>query len=58
MVTVDGCGYAMGSSSGGFLSSYLIPEFGWPAQFYVASGADAGDGRRLVGLPSGINPYT
>ena len=37
MVTLMGCGYAMGSASGGFLSSYLIPAFGWPAQFYVAS---------------------
>jgi len=37
MVTLMGCGYAMGSASGGFLSSYLIPEFGWLAQFYVAS---------------------
>jgi AAHS family 4-hydroxybenzoate transporter-like MFS transporter len=37
MVTLMGCGYAMGSASGGFLSSYLSPAFGWPAQFYVAS---------------------
>jgi len=37
MVTLMGCGYAVGSSSGGFLSSYLIPAFGWEAQFYVAS---------------------
>src|SRR5258706_2445769 len=37
MVTLMGCGYAMGSASGGFLSAYLIPEFGWPSQFYVAS---------------------
>jgi len=37
MVTLMGCGYAVGSSSGGFLSSYLVPAFGWPTQFYVAS---------------------
>jgi AAHS family 4-hydroxybenzoate transporter-like MFS transporter len=37
MVTLMGAGYAMGSASGGFLASRLVPEFGWPAQFYVAS---------------------
>jgi AAHS family 4-hydroxybenzoate transporter-like MFS transporter len=36
MVTLMGCGYAMGSASGGVLSTYLIPAFGWPAQFYTA----------------------
>src|SRR4029453_898399 len=38
MVTLMGCGYAMGSASGGFLASHLVPALGWPAQFYVASG--------------------
>src|SRR6266566_2258649 len=37
MVTLMGCGYAMGSASGGVLSSNLVPALGWPAQFYVAS---------------------
>jgi AAHS family 4-hydroxybenzoate transporter-like MFS transporter len=37
MVTLMGCGYAMGSASGGVLASNLVPAFGWPAQFYVAS---------------------
>src|SRR5215471_3834859 len=38
MVTLMGCGYAMGSASGGVLSTILIPAFGWQAQFYAASG--------------------
>ena len=38
MVTLMGCGYAMGAASGGFLASYLVPAFGWEAQFYVAAG--------------------
>src|SRR6195256_170357 len=37
MVTLMGCGYAMGSASGGLLASNLVPALGWPAQFYVAS---------------------
>jgi AAHS family 4-hydroxybenzoate transporter-like MFS transporter len=37
MVTLMGCGYAMGSASGGLLASNLVPTLGWPAQFYVAS---------------------
>ncbi|HYM17143.1 MAG TPA: MFS transporter [Micropepsaceae bacterium] len=37
MVTLMGCGYAMGSASGGFVASHLVPAFGWPAQFYLAS---------------------
>src|SRR5215471_2900126 len=37
MVTLMGCGYVVGSSCVGFLSAYLIPNFGWEAQFYVAS---------------------
>src|SRR5437762_5424679 len=37
MVTLMGCGYAMGSASGGLLASHLVPSLGWPAQFYVAS---------------------
>jgi AAHS family 4-hydroxybenzoate transporter-like MFS transporter len=36
MVTLMGCGYAMGSASGGFLASNLVPVFGWQSQFYVA----------------------
>jgi AAHS family 4-hydroxybenzoate transporter-like MFS transporter len=38
MVTLMGCGYAMGSASGGFVASRLVPALGWPAQFYLASG--------------------
>ena len=38
MVTLMGCGYAMGSASGGVLSSILIPAFGWRSQFYTACG--------------------
>lgn len=37
MVTLMGCGYAIGSASGGFLASAIVPAFGWPMQFYVAS---------------------
>ena len=37
MVTLMGCGYAMGSASGGVLASQLVPAFGWQAQFYVAA---------------------
>lgn len=37
MVTLMGCGYAMGSASGGFIASHLVPALGWPAQFYMAS---------------------
>lgn len=37
MVTLMGCGYAMGSASGGFLAAQIVPVFGWESQFYVAS---------------------
>jgi len=37
MVTLMGCGYAMGSASGGVLASHLVPAFGWQAPFYVAA---------------------
>jgi AAHS family 4-hydroxybenzoate transporter-like MFS transporter len=37
MVTLMGCGYAMGSASGGILASHLVPAFGWQAQFYAAA---------------------
>ncbi len=37
MVTLAGCGYAMGSASGGLVASNLVPAFGWQAQFYTAS---------------------
>jgi MFS transporter, AAHS family, 4-hydroxybenzoate transporter len=37
MVTLMGCGYAIGSALGGVLASNLIPAFGWPSQFYAAS---------------------
>jgi AAHS family 4-hydroxybenzoate transporter-like MFS transporter len=37
MVTLMGCGYAMGSASGGLLASHLVPAFGWQAQFYIAA---------------------
>src|SRR5258705_307218 len=35
MVTLMGCGYAMGSASGGLLASNLVPTLGWPAQIYL-----------------------
>ena len=38
MVTLMGCGYAVGSSSGGLMASHLVPAFGWQAQFYTAAG--------------------
>jgi MFS transporter, AAHS family, 4-hydroxybenzoate transporter len=38
MVTLMGCGYAMGSASGGLLASHLVPALGWQAQFYTAAG--------------------
>ena len=37
MVTLMGCGYAVGSALGGLVASRLIPLFGWPAQFYAAT---------------------
>lgn len=37
MVTLMGCGYAVGSALGGVVASRLIPLFGWPAQFYAAT---------------------
>ena len=37
MVTLMGCGYAVGSALGGVVASNLIPAFGWPAQFYAAT---------------------
>jgi len=37
MVTLMGCGYAMGAASGGVLASHIVPALGWPAQFYIAS---------------------
>jgi len=37
MVTLMGCGYAMGSASGGVLASQIVPAFGWQAQFYTAA---------------------
>ena len=37
MVTLMGCGYAMGSASGGVLASQIVPVFGWQAQFYTAA---------------------
>src|SRR5579871_751305 len=37
MVTLMGCGYAVGSALGGVVASKLIPAFGWPAQFYAAT---------------------
>ena len=37
MVTLMGCGYAVGSALGGVVASKLIPLFGWPAQFYAAT---------------------
>jgi len=37
MVTLMGCGYAMGSASGGLLASHLVPALGWQSQFYVAA---------------------
>ena len=37
MVTMMGCGYAVGSALGGVVASKLIPLFGWPSQFYAAT---------------------
>src|SRR5579872_7230915 len=37
MVTLMGCGYAVGSALGGILASDLIPRFGWASQFYAAT---------------------
>ncbi len=37
MVTLMGCGYAVGSALGGVAASKLIPAFGWQAQFYAAT---------------------
>lgn len=37
MVTLMGCGYAVGSALGGILASGLIPLFGWESQFYAAT---------------------
>lgn len=37
MVTLMGCGYAVGSALGGVLASGLIPLFGWESQFYAAT---------------------
>ncbi len=37
LVTLMGCGYAMGAATGGFIASHLVPAMGWPAQFYMAS---------------------
>jgi MFS transporter, AAHS family, 4-hydroxybenzoate transporter len=37
MVTLMGCGYAVGSALGGIVASNLIPLFGWPSQFYAAT---------------------
>src|SRR5207237_9992557 len=37
MVTLMGCGYAVGSATGGVVASNLIPMFGWPSQFYAAT---------------------
>ena len=37
MVTMMGCGYAVGSALGGIVASKLIPLFGWPSQFYAAT---------------------
>jgi MFS transporter, AAHS family, 4-hydroxybenzoate transporter len=37
MVTLMGCGYAVGSALGGIVASNLIPRFGWPSQFYAAT---------------------
>ncbi len=37
MVTLMGCGYAVGSALGGVVASNLIPMFGWTSQFYAAT---------------------
>jgi MFS transporter, AAHS family, 4-hydroxybenzoate transporter len=40
IVTIMGFGFALGAAVGGFLASFLIPRYGWPAVFYVgAAGA-------------------
>ncbi len=33
LVTLMGCGYAMGAASCGFIASQLVPALGWPPQF-------------------------
>ena len=59
MVTLMGCGYAMGSASGGFLASHLVPAFGWPTQFYVASALTLVMGAVLwIWLPESIRLLT
>jgi AAHS family 4-hydroxybenzoate transporter-like MFS transporter len=59
MVTLMGCGYAVGSASGGVLASHLIPAFGWQTQFYFASGLTLAMAVVLaLGLPESIRLLT
>ena len=59
LVTLMGCGYAMGAASGGFVASHVVPAFGWPAQFYLASGLTLAMGAALwLWLPESIRLLT
>lgn len=59
MVTLMGCGYAVGSASGGLMASNLVPAFGWQAQFYVAAAMTfAMAGVLWVWLPESIRLLT
>jgi AAHS family 4-hydroxybenzoate transporter-like MFS transporter len=35
LMMIVGCGFTAGAAAGGLISSWLIPEFGWRAVFYV-----------------------
>jgi AAHS family 4-hydroxybenzoate transporter-like MFS transporter len=59
MVTLMGCGYAMGSASGGLLASHLVPAFGWQAQFYAVASMTFVMGAVLgIWLPESIRLLT
>jgi len=45
MVTIMGCGFALGAVLGGLLSSLLMPRFGWAMVFEAGAGATA-----IIGL--------
>jgi AAHS family 4-hydroxybenzoate transporter-like MFS transporter len=59
MVTLMGCGYAIGSASSGVLAAQLIPVYGWPSQFYLASAMTLVMGAALsIWLPESIRLLT
>jgi MFS transporter, AAHS family, 4-hydroxybenzoate transporter len=37
VVTIIGCGFALGAILGGLLSSVLLPRFGWPSIFHAGA---------------------